>query len=219
MCIRDSRGEAQVRMNEHSRDSTEENIDDLLDEVDNVLEENAEEFVRNYVQAGGNGGGQYLVLAERIADTFGIEALHRLLGLLSDRNYYRREEELIDAIELHVGLDVGEYIDNFSSLHQDEFRDVVFQYLSDDMFRRQPLNEPERETLEQLGEREGSLLEREKEVRRLLWDGDAHAAEALKFLISQSPRHTQERLAAEFRFLIDDAGVHSGGPLTCGVSA
>ena len=28
-------------------------LDDLLDEIDEVLEENAEEFVRNYVQKGG----------------------------------------------------------------------------------------------------------------------------------------------------------------------
>ena len=30
-----------------------ERIDDILDEIDTVLEENAEEFVRNYVQKGG----------------------------------------------------------------------------------------------------------------------------------------------------------------------
>ena len=30
-----------------------EDIDDLLDEIDSVLEENAEEFVKNYVQKGG----------------------------------------------------------------------------------------------------------------------------------------------------------------------
>jgi len=30
-----------------------EEIDDLLDEIDEVLEENAEEFVKNYVQKGG----------------------------------------------------------------------------------------------------------------------------------------------------------------------
>lgn len=30
-----------------------EEIDDLLDEIDSVLEENAEEFVRSYVQKGG----------------------------------------------------------------------------------------------------------------------------------------------------------------------
>lgn len=30
-----------------------ENIDSLLDEIDDVLEENAEEFVKNYVQKGG----------------------------------------------------------------------------------------------------------------------------------------------------------------------
>ncbi len=28
-------------------------VDDLLDEIDEVLEENAEEFVKNYVQKGG----------------------------------------------------------------------------------------------------------------------------------------------------------------------
>ena len=28
-------------------------LDDLLDEIDSVLEENAEEFVRNYIQKGG----------------------------------------------------------------------------------------------------------------------------------------------------------------------
>ncbi|MGB2757075.1 MAG: ubiquitin-like protein Pup [Acidimicrobiia bacterium] len=30
-----------------------EEMDDLLDEIDSVLEENAEEFVRSYVQKGG----------------------------------------------------------------------------------------------------------------------------------------------------------------------
>jgi ubiquitin-like protein Pup len=30
-----------------------EKIDELLDEIDSVLEENAEEFVNNYVQKGG----------------------------------------------------------------------------------------------------------------------------------------------------------------------
>ncbi len=30
-----------------------EDIDQLLDEIDSVLEENAEEFVKNYVQKGG----------------------------------------------------------------------------------------------------------------------------------------------------------------------
>ena len=30
-----------------------EDVDDLLDEIDSVLEENAEEFVRGYIQKGG----------------------------------------------------------------------------------------------------------------------------------------------------------------------
>lgn len=32
---------------------TIDEIDDLLEEIDSVLEENAEEFVKNYVQKGG----------------------------------------------------------------------------------------------------------------------------------------------------------------------
>ncbi len=35
------------------KDSDLEALDDLLDEIDEVLEENAEEFVKNYVQKGG----------------------------------------------------------------------------------------------------------------------------------------------------------------------
>ncbi len=35
------------------RSDLTEKIDDLLDEIDSVLEENAEEFVNNYVQKGG----------------------------------------------------------------------------------------------------------------------------------------------------------------------
>ena len=34
-------------------DEITEDVDDLLDEIDSVLEENAEEFVRGYVQKGG----------------------------------------------------------------------------------------------------------------------------------------------------------------------
>ena len=40
---------------ENSIDSTElsSDLDDLLDEIDQVLESNAEEFVKSYVQKGG----------------------------------------------------------------------------------------------------------------------------------------------------------------------
>ena len=34
-------------------DQLKADLDDLLDEIDEALEENAEEFVRNYVQKGG----------------------------------------------------------------------------------------------------------------------------------------------------------------------
>ena len=36
-----------------TRDDLLDQIDDLLDEIDEALESNAEEFVRNYVQKGG----------------------------------------------------------------------------------------------------------------------------------------------------------------------
>jgi ubiquitin-like protein Pup len=37
----------------HKGEQLKAELDDLLDEIDVVLEENAEEFVRNYVQKGG----------------------------------------------------------------------------------------------------------------------------------------------------------------------
>lgn len=58
--------DGQVRKQRQTKESDEEvgsteqvdsvdtsEIDDLLDEIDDVLEENAEEFVKNYVQKGG----------------------------------------------------------------------------------------------------------------------------------------------------------------------
>ncbi|MER7442758.1 ubiquitin-like protein Pup [Micromonospora avicenniae] len=70
MATRDSGGQSQSgksRQNEEVEDVTAEanpevaerhaeiteDVDDLLDEIDSVLEENAEEFVRGYVQKGG----------------------------------------------------------------------------------------------------------------------------------------------------------------------
>ncbi|MGF1666906.1 MAG: ubiquitin-like protein Pup [Acidimicrobiia bacterium] len=45
--------DAEVEVVEEAESSVTDDIDDLLDEIDSVLEENAEEFVRNYVQKGG----------------------------------------------------------------------------------------------------------------------------------------------------------------------
>lgn len=36
-----------------SGEKIKEELDEILDEIDSVLEENAEDFVRNYVQKGG----------------------------------------------------------------------------------------------------------------------------------------------------------------------
>ncbi len=44
--------DAEVADAESAEDLTDR-IDDLLEEIDTVLEENAEEFVKNYVQKGG----------------------------------------------------------------------------------------------------------------------------------------------------------------------
>jgi len=44
---------APVTVDATKGDQLKADLDDLLDEIDEVLEENAEEFVRNYVQKGG----------------------------------------------------------------------------------------------------------------------------------------------------------------------
>jgi ubiquitin-like protein Pup len=44
----------EVTTEEHVAEEVDtSDVDELLDEIDEVLEENAEEFVRNYVQKGG----------------------------------------------------------------------------------------------------------------------------------------------------------------------
>ena len=50
--IEDAATEANPEVAERHAEITED-VDDLLDEIDSVLEENAEEFVRGYVQKGG----------------------------------------------------------------------------------------------------------------------------------------------------------------------
>lgn len=46
--------EAEVQAEETTKaESTASEIDELLDEIDEVLETNSEEFVRSYVQKGG----------------------------------------------------------------------------------------------------------------------------------------------------------------------
>jgi ubiquitin-like protein Pup len=50
-----SDGEGTERVSDSSRStpSTQTDIEQILDEIDDVLESNAEDFVRNYVQKGG----------------------------------------------------------------------------------------------------------------------------------------------------------------------
>lgn len=43
----------EVEITDEESEADLEDLDDLLDEIDSVLEENAEEFVKNYVQKGG----------------------------------------------------------------------------------------------------------------------------------------------------------------------
>ena len=50
---RDRSGEAERIDVRKADEGHMEKVDDLLDEIDSVLEENAEEFVKNYVQKGG----------------------------------------------------------------------------------------------------------------------------------------------------------------------
>jgi ubiquitin-like protein Pup len=50
---RTSKTSEDVNVDATKGDQLKADLDDLLDEIDEVLEENAEEFVRNYVQKGG----------------------------------------------------------------------------------------------------------------------------------------------------------------------
>jgi ubiquitin-like protein Pup len=50
---RTSKTSEEVTVDATKGDQLKADLDDLLDEIDEVLEENAEEFVRNYVQKGG----------------------------------------------------------------------------------------------------------------------------------------------------------------------
>jgi ubiquitin-like protein Pup len=50
--IDETTAEASADVAERHAELTDD-VDDLLDEIDSVLEENAEEFVRGYVQKGG----------------------------------------------------------------------------------------------------------------------------------------------------------------------
>lgn len=43
-------------------EAVKDELDELLDEIDSVLETNAEEFVKNYVQKGGQQGGEYGIM-------------------------------------------------------------------------------------------------------------------------------------------------------------
>jgi len=50
---REEVAEEEVAASSDRGEKLKEDIDDLLDEIDSVLEDNAEEFVRSYVQKGG----------------------------------------------------------------------------------------------------------------------------------------------------------------------
>ena len=52
----EKKAEVEVKANPGTTEKEEKlkkDIDDVLDKIDNVLNENAEEFVKNYVQKGG----------------------------------------------------------------------------------------------------------------------------------------------------------------------
>lgn len=59
-----------------------EDFDKLLDEIDEILEENAEEFVRSYVQRPGNGGGLTVQWISEFAHGFGPRLTRRLVQFI-----------------------------------------------------------------------------------------------------------------------------------------
>src|SRR5437879_1961258 len=58
-------------------------VDNLLTEIDSVLEEDPEEFVRSYVQGGGNGGGNSFALLHSWIEALGPRRGAELLELVS----------------------------------------------------------------------------------------------------------------------------------------
>jgi prokaryotic ubiquitin-like protein Pup len=49
----DASGDAGQEQTASTSEKLKEEMDDILDEIDSVLEENAEEFIKSYVQKGG----------------------------------------------------------------------------------------------------------------------------------------------------------------------
>jgi prokaryotic ubiquitin-like protein Pup len=49
----DANATIELVANTEKNEQLKNDLDDLLDEIDEVLEDNAEEFVRNYIQKGG----------------------------------------------------------------------------------------------------------------------------------------------------------------------
>lgn len=85
---------------------TADAIEQMLDDIDDVLEENAEEFVKNYIQRGGNGEGPEIALLEMIAEQHGAELVQRLLRFVAKRRDLDRED-LFRAIEQEFGADIA----------------------------------------------------------------------------------------------------------------
>jgi ubiquitin-like protein Pup len=87
-------------------------VDDILAKIDEVWEENAEEFVRSYVQKGGQGGSFQLTI-----ETFAVMAAQGMAQGLAYDGFKRVIDSVIKRFRRQSGLDIP------SPLEDDEYYD------------------------------------------------------------------------------------------------
>lgn len=200
----------------------QEPADTFLDEIDDLLEPDAEAFVAAYVQENGNGGFQYIALVERLIDATDVQLATELLKFiqLEFQRWMAPDEirsgfdpgHLVEAIRLRFGSDVASYL-NVPFLDADQFQEALTLVLGEAGVTAPPL-----ETVDLADDLE--VL-----AKRAILDGRlVEAGEQLASAIRLDPAR-DARLNAEFEFLLaQPQGLTDGlalwlSGLWCGLAA
>jgi ubiquitin-like protein Pup len=189
------------------RDDTErgealsEELDDLLAAVDDVLEENAEEFVNQYVQAGGNGGGIYIEFFEAWIAAIAPERAQELLMLLrlATPDLYLDQFEPVlswDYVEMVVDARYGSCAEKYiGEIHRD------LPYISEML--NATLGESAARPLDRLGvDREGIRGHLQLELALRDSERKAHFAAARDMLLRMGTNELVSGLLEEFKYLL-----------------
>lgn len=187
---------------------------DLLEEIDEVLEANADEFVRAYIQRGGNGGGEYAALFESWSEALGRDRTDELLTMLGDMESHYEESWCFNLIRARYGDAAARY-----------FLDAISE-LPDLCRRARERANHEQAELEgdaEPQEDNTSVVQRliaERDLRDLITAGEYSAArQALNELITTDP-DTFAFLAEEFKYLTaaEDSELHRRNSPACQVA-